>query len=30
LPGGAAVTPNGKYVYVANYGDNTVSVIGFE
>ena len=26
-PQGIAVSPDGKYLYVANYGDNTVSVI---
>ena len=26
-PVGVAVTPDGKHVYVANTGDNTVSVI---
>ncbi len=26
-PDGVSVTPNGKYVYVSNYGDGTVSII---
>ncbi|MCW1301931.1 MAG: YncE family protein, partial [Candidatus Parvarchaeota archaeon] len=26
-PWGVAITPNGQYVYVANYGGATVSVI---
>lgn len=26
-PSGLAITPNGQYVYVANIGDNTVSVV---
>ncbi|MBU0664416.1 MAG: CxxxxCH/CxxCH domain-containing protein [Proteobacteria bacterium] len=26
-PKGVAATPNGKYIYVANYDDNTVSVV---
>jgi len=26
-PWGVAVTPNGQYAYVTNFGDNTVSVI---
>jgi YVTN family beta-propeller protein len=28
--GGIAVSPDGNFVYVGNYGDGTVSVIGFE
>ncbi|MGW8324319.1 MAG: YncE family protein, partial [Desulfobacterales bacterium] len=26
---GIAVSPNGKFVYVGNFGDDTVSIIGF-
>jgi len=26
-PRGVAITPDGRYVYVANYGDDTISVI---